>query len=139
MWEKNLKRVNIYIYTNWIRGELGSHFPLQRIFPIQGSNPGLLHFRQILLCEPPGKPITFIFKRKKHIKYKKYNSSTTYLAIHVILNATSSFLDFNFTVEKELFFHFPWTKLTQVDSRIAEVGRGRQGRQGFKSLLSVCH
>ena len=67
----------------------------------ESSNPSLLHFKQILLSEPPGKPITFIFKRKKHIKYKKYNSSITYLAIHVILNATHSFLDFNFRVEKE--------------------------------------
>ena len=27
---------------------VGCHFLLQGIFPIQGSNPGLLHFRQIL-------------------------------------------------------------------------------------------
>ena len=27
---------------------VGSHFPLQRIFPTQGSNSGLLHCRQIL-------------------------------------------------------------------------------------------
>ena len=27
---------------------VGGHFLLQRIFPIQGSNPGLLHCRQIL-------------------------------------------------------------------------------------------
>ena len=29
---------------------MGSHFPLQGIFPTQGSNPGLLHCRQILYC-----------------------------------------------------------------------------------------
>jgi len=29
---------------------MGSHFPLWGIFPTQGSNPGLLHFRQILYC-----------------------------------------------------------------------------------------
>ena len=29
---------------------LGSHSLLQRIFPTQGSNPGLLHYRQILYC-----------------------------------------------------------------------------------------
>ena len=34
---------------------------LQGIFPTQGSNPGLLHCRQIFLpSEPPGKtPVTF--------------------------------------------------------------------------------
>ena len=35
---------------------LGCHFLLQGIFSTQGSNPGLLHCRQIfLLSEPPGK------------------------------------------------------------------------------------
>ena len=35
----------------------GSHFLLQGIFLTQGSNLGLLHFRQILLpSEPPRKP-----------------------------------------------------------------------------------
>ena len=28
----------------------GSHFPLQGIFPTQGSNPSFLHCRQILYC-----------------------------------------------------------------------------------------
>ena len=37
--------------------ELGSLSLLQGIFPTQGSNPGLLHCRQIILpAEPPGKP-----------------------------------------------------------------------------------
>ena len=36
---------------------VGCHFLLQRIFPIQGSNPHLPHCTQILdLSEPPGKP-----------------------------------------------------------------------------------
>ena len=36
--------------------EVGCHFLLQGIFPIQGLNPGLLHCRQTLLpSEPPGK------------------------------------------------------------------------------------
>ena len=30
--------------------EVGCHFLLQGIFPTQGSNPGLLHCRQILYC-----------------------------------------------------------------------------------------
>ena len=30
---------------------VGSHSLLQRTFPIQGSNPGLLHCRQILYCQ----------------------------------------------------------------------------------------
>ena len=29
---------------------------LQGIFPTQGSNPGVLHCRQILYSQPPGKP-----------------------------------------------------------------------------------
>ena len=37
---------------------VGCYFLLQRIFPTQGSNSGLLHGRQILLpSEPPGKSI----------------------------------------------------------------------------------
>ena len=39
---------------------VGSHFLFQRIFPTQGSNPGLLHCRQILyhLSHRIAKPIT---------------------------------------------------------------------------------
>ena len=38
---------------------VGCRSLLQGILPIQGSNPGLLHCRQILLpSEPPGKPVT---------------------------------------------------------------------------------
>ena len=29
---------------------VGSHFLLQGIFPTKGSNPGLLHCKQILYC-----------------------------------------------------------------------------------------
>ena len=35
---------------------VGCHFLLQGIFPTQGSNPGLLHCRQILYPESRGKP-----------------------------------------------------------------------------------
>ena len=35
---------------------VGCHALLQGIFPTQGSNPGLLHCRQILYQEPSGKP-----------------------------------------------------------------------------------
>ena len=35
---------------------VGYCFPLQVIFPTQGSNLGLLHCRQTLPSEPPGKP-----------------------------------------------------------------------------------
>ena len=38
---------------------MGCHALLQETIPTQGSNPGLLHRRQIfLLSEPPGKPPT---------------------------------------------------------------------------------
>ena len=40
-------KMQIYIYTGKNTG-VGSHSVLQGIFPIQGSNPGLLHCRQIL-------------------------------------------------------------------------------------------
>ena len=36
---------------------MGCHFLLQRIFLTQGSNPGLLHFRQTLPREASGKPV----------------------------------------------------------------------------------
>ena len=40
---------------------MGSHSLLQEIFPTQGSNPGLLHFRQILHhLSHQGKPINAI-------------------------------------------------------------------------------
>ena len=35
---------------------VGCHFLLQVIFPTQGSNLHLLHYRQILTTGPPGKP-----------------------------------------------------------------------------------
>ena len=35
---------------------VSSYFLLKGIFPPQGSNPGLLHCRQSLPAEPPGKP-----------------------------------------------------------------------------------
>ena len=39
---------------------MGSHSLLQRIFPIQGSNPGLLHCRQIFYCQShQGSPVVF--------------------------------------------------------------------------------
>ena len=34
---------------------VGCHFLLQGIFPTQGSNPGLLHYKQ--MSEPPGKSL----------------------------------------------------------------------------------
>ena len=38
---------------------VGCHLLLQGIFPTQGSNPGLLHCRQTLPSEPPGKPTKY--------------------------------------------------------------------------------
>ena len=42
----------------WVR-----HSLLQGIFLVQGSNPGLLHCKQILYSQPPRKP--FIFKNQR--------------------------------------------------------------------------
>ena len=43
--------------NTWERKGLGCHSLLQRIFSTQGSNPGLLHYRQIFLpSELRGKP-----------------------------------------------------------------------------------
>ena len=39
-----------------LKENVGSHSLLQGIFPIQGSNLGLLHYRQTLPSEPPWKP-----------------------------------------------------------------------------------
>ena len=44
---------------------VGCHFLLQRIFPTQGSNPGLLHCRQILYwMSYKGSPIIMVFYSK---------------------------------------------------------------------------
>ena len=41
---------------------VGCHSLLYSIFPIQGSNLGLLHCRQILLpSEPPGMPVCIMY------------------------------------------------------------------------------
>ena len=46
--------------------EVGCHFLLQGIFPIQGSNPGLPHYRRILYClSQQGSPSTY----KKNNKF----------------------------------------------------------------------
>ena len=42
---------------------MGSHSLLQGIFLTQGSNLGLLHCRQILYHEPPGKPLWVLLDR----------------------------------------------------------------------------
>ena len=39
----------------------GLPFPSPGIFPTQGLNPGLLHCRQTLPSEPPGKPSYYIY------------------------------------------------------------------------------
>ena len=45
--------------------EVGSHTLLQGIFPTQGSNPGLLHCRQIIYClNYQGNPIIYILNSK---------------------------------------------------------------------------
>ena len=40
---------------------MGCHFLFQRIFPTQGSNLGLLHCKQTLYREPPGKSCVCIY------------------------------------------------------------------------------
>ena len=43
---------------------VGCHFLLQEIFLIQGSNPGLLHYRlDFLLSEPPEWALDLIWKK----------------------------------------------------------------------------
>ena len=49
---------------------VGCHFLLQRIFLTQGSNPGLLHYRQILYClSHQGSPISFEKKLQKEVVF----------------------------------------------------------------------
>ena len=47
-----LSHVQLGLYSPWNspgqNTEVGDHFLLQGIFPNQGSNPGLLHCRQML-------------------------------------------------------------------------------------------
>ena len=51
---------------------VGCHFLLQGIFPTQGSNPGLLHCRQMLLpSEPPGKSLLESKEHQFQVKKKK--------------------------------------------------------------------
>ena len=51
---------------------VGCHILLQGIFPIQGSNPGLLHCRQILYClSHQGSPYSLS-------KFQLYNSVINY-------------------------------------------------------------
>ena len=56
---------------------VGCHALLQGIFPIQGSNPGLPHYRQILHClSHQGNPTTIDIPTQK-----KYSLSSRYLQI----------------------------------------------------------
>ena len=64
----------------------GSHSFLQRIFPIQGSNPGLLHCRQIFYHlshqgSPPKIPLTTGFRKllSRRIFYKSWKSGASQL------------------------------------------------------------
>ena len=52
---------------------VGFHFLLQGIFPTQGSNPGLLHCRQILYClSHQGSPkVLLLYQYSPYIKKKK--------------------------------------------------------------------
>ena len=43
------------------------HSLLQGIFRTQGSNPSLLHCRDSLLSEPPGKPVCLLFIFPSHL------------------------------------------------------------------------
>ena len=71
---------------------VGCRFLLQRIFPTQGSNPGLLHCRQtLLLSEPPGAPkecckwhLVFWSESWNFIKWSK--EKKYFLTINVSLN-----------------------------------------------------
>ena len=55
---------------------VGNHSLLQGIFPTQGLNPGLLHYRQILYClSQPGKPIR---KIKSYINAHLWNLEKQY-------------------------------------------------------------
>ena len=46
--KKDITIINIYVSNFPVKNTEGWHFLLQEIFPIQGLNPGLLHFRQML-------------------------------------------------------------------------------------------
>ena len=51
---------------------------LQGIFPTQGLNLGLLHCKQILPYEPPGKPIAFPVPKLFRAVQENSNSTVIY-------------------------------------------------------------
>ena len=89
---------------------VGCHAHLQGIFPIQGSNPGLLHCRRILYHlshqgspEPMNKLMLFIFKEKKRASIFYTNS----LSIHRQPSAKISLWNHHC-----LFTNFPFSTLS---------------------------
>ena len=88
------------------RPGVGCHFLLQRIFPTQGSNPGLLHCRQTLyhLSQQGRLPYHCLISshQKYHVYYvllhhllSLYSHSDFHLGIHLItlwVNGSCSFL-----------------------------------------------
>ena len=65
---------------SWQEYWSGCHFLLQRIFPTQGSNPGLPHCRQTLLpSEQPGKPSKENYNSKRCM-YSSVHRSTIYIS-----------------------------------------------------------
>ena len=58
---------------------VGCHSFLREILPIQGRNPGLLHCRRILYCQPPGK-----------LKERLYKNAIFYTSLnhHWLVTAT---------------------------------------------------
>ena len=62
---------------------VGCHFLLQGIFPIQGSNPSLLHCRQILYCRATREAI-YIVPKMIHLEQNKNIKTASKLEEHFL-------------------------------------------------------
>ena len=66
---------------------VGCHFLLQRIFLTQESNPGLLHYKQILYqlsYEGSQQGLVLVLFFKRILKYICYKNKTHHLSVHYL-------------------------------------------------------
>ena len=90
---------------------VGCHSFLQGIFLTQGSNPGLLPYRQILLLsEPPGKPPIDSGKYLKRKTLKKTMRVETLGLLNFGNQCSWDYICTHWLVEPEIFISHLWVK-----------------------------
>ena len=98
---------------------VGCHLLLQGIFPIQGTNPGLLHCRQTLPSETPGKPT----KYTPVIKIQQEN--------HGPRTSKGSLFSYFLHLLAYLYSNYPWIYIKrlciQLDYTVSTVPTGPKG------------